>query len=289
MINPKIALEKLFTPCGIEKLANDKLQFIDLHIIDGCNYKCSKCFKFSPLCKGKGEMDYDKVIKDLEQLSKVTNKELRGISIIGGEPLFSKDIVKYMNETRRLFPNTDITIISNGVLIPNMPKEFFESLKRDNIMIAISKYHEDKFYTKIEETLQNNGCGDRFVYSCIKEMGCAMFLKMELDEEGRSDPKEIWDDCSAKNGCVLLKDGKLWSCSNHCMKYLLNEYFGTNLIDYEEDGIDIYHNDLQGIIEHLKKPKKGCRYCTKHIYDAMYFPQWSSLSKNEWIRSEETK
>lgn len=286
MFKPETTLEKLYSPCGVERLKDDKLQYIDLHIIDGCNYKCARCFKFSPLCKNKGEMDYDKVIADLTRLSEVTNQELRGISIIGGEPLFSKDILKYMDKSRELFPNTDITIISNGVLIPSMPKEFFESLIRNNIMIAISKYHDISFYANIEKVMKDNGCGDRYVFSYFQQFDVTLFFQMEFTESGDSDPQEMWDACCTKNGCVMLKDGKLWSCSNLCMKYILNDHFGTNLIDYPEDGVNIYENDLQGIIEHLKKPKKSCRYCTRHIYDAMYFPQWSTLDKSEWIREK---
>lgn len=287
MFKPETTLEKIYSPCGVERLKDNKLQYIDLHIIDGCNYKCARCFKFSPLCKDKGELDYDRVIADLKRLSEVTNQELRGISIIGGEPLYSKDIVKYMDKSRELFPNTDITIISNGVLIPSMPNEFFESLKRNNIMIAISKYHDIEFYKNIENVMKENGCGDRYVFNYFQQFEVTMFLQMELDEHGRSDPKEMWDACCSKNGCVMLKDGKLWSCPSLCMKYILNKHFNTNLIDYEEDGIDIYNHNLEEIIEHLKMPKKGCRYCTRKIYDAMYFPQWSKLRKSEWIRREE--
>lgn len=287
MINPKTALEKMFTPGNVPKLHNNALQYVDLHIIDGCNLKCARCFKFSPLCKGKRfELDPTEVCNDLYQLKELTKGVLKGISIIGGEPLYCRYLHIYMQKCRELFPNTDITIITNGILIPKMSKEFFKQLKELDIMLAISKYYEDDFYWKIQDTLHKHGCQDRYVFSCVRELGCAMFLQMELDEEGKSDPKEIWDMCSAKNGCVLLKEGKLWSCSNHCMKYLLNRYFGTKLIDYPEDGIDIYTHTYREIIRHLKKPKKGCRYCTKDIYKAMYFPEESKLSKEEWIKTK---
>lgn len=286
MFKPETALEKIYSPGGIGRLKDNKLQYIDFHIIDGCNYKCARCFKFSPLCKDKGELDYDKTIADLTRLSQLTNRELRGISIIGGEPLYSKDIIKYMDKSRELFPNTDITIISNGMLIPSMPKEFFESMKRNNIVIAISKYHELKVYSKVEETLKKHGCEDLYVFNYFSQFEVTMFLQMELDEEGKSNPKEMWDACCSKNGCVMLKDGKLWSCPSLCMKYILNEYFNTNLIDYPEDGIDIYTHNHRQIVKHLKKPKKGCRYCTRKIYDAMYFPQWSKLAKEEWIQNK---
>jgi hypothetical protein len=283
MINPKDSLEKLFNPGSIPKLYKDKLHYIDLHIIDGCNFNCARCFKFSPLCKDKGIVNKDQTIKDLEQLATI-EPSLKGISIIGGEPLISPDIIDYLYETRRISTHTDITIISNGLAIPKMPTEFFEALIKNNIMIAISKYFEDSFYSDIIQVLDKYNCGDRYVFSQIKELGCAMFLQMNLDEQGSQDIQSIWDKCSAKNGCVMLKDSKLWSCSNHCMKYILNNYFNTDLKDYPDDGISIYNNSYIDIINHLKKPKKGCCYCTEDIYNAMYFPEHTQYKKSEWIK-----
>lgn len=286
MINPKHATERMFLPGGIEPLKDNKLHYVDLHIIDGCNLKCARCFKFSPLCDNKDEMDFDKVAQDIKDLAILTNREIDGISVIGGEPLIASRLLDYLKLVRKELPNTDITIITNGIAIPNMENEFFELLKELNVMLAISRYFEKDFYEKIEKVMAEHNCQDRYVYSQIAEMGCVLFLQMELDEDGNSDMEEIWNLCSAKNGCVLLKDGKLWSCSNGCMKYILNRKFGTNLIDYEEDGIEIKNHTLDEVIEHLKKPKKCCRYCTKDIYKCMYFPQPSSLDKSEWIREK---
>lgn len=284
MIKPKDILEKLFNPGNMPKLANDELHYIDLHIIDGCNFNCARCFKFAPLCKNLGLVDKDALIKDIKQLAKITKKKLDGISIIGGEPLISPDINTYMKECRKAFPNTDITIISNGLAIPNMPTKFFKDMIKYDVKIAISKYFENDFYIKITDTLNSNGCSDRYVFSKVEGLGCAMFLQMNLDRKGKSDPEEIWNKCSAKNGCVLLKDRKLWSCSNHCMKYIINNYFKLKMIDYEEDGISIYDHSYKEIIEHLKKPKKGCRYCTEDIYNCMYFPEHTQHKLSEWVK-----
>ena len=284
MINPKNVMEKLFTPGNLPKLYNNRLHYIDLHIIDSCNFNCARCFKFSPLCKTAGIVDKKQTIKDIKQLA-LLEPGLDGISIIGGEPLISPDLIDYMYVIHKELPYTDITIITNGLAIPKMPKEFFKALIDNNVMLAISKYFEDDFYNDILNTLAQHNCEDRYVFSKVDGLGCAMFLQMNLDESGSQDINTIWNKCSAKNGCVMLKDSKLWSCSNHCMKYILNDYFGTNLNDYPEDGIDIYKNSYKKIIEHLKKPKKGCRYCTEKIYEAMYFPEHTTYNKSEWIKN----
>lgn len=285
MINVKNSLEKLFTPCGVPKLKDDKLTYVDFHIIDGCNLNCARCYKFSPLCKDIGLVDKDSFTKDIIQLSKI-EPNLLGISLIGGEPLISPDIEFYMEKTRELFPNTDITIITNGINIPKMSDNFFNLVKNNRIYISISKYFDDSFYEKINKKLEEKNCSDFVVYSQFKEIGSTLFLQMELDEYGKQDELKNWELCSSKNGCVLLKDGKLWSCPNLCTKYILNNYFNTNLIDFEEDGISIYNNNYKDIITHLKKPKKGCRYCTEDIYKCMYFPKPTEYKKSEWIREE---
>lgn len=283
MINVIKVMENFFRPGNVTKLYKNKLHYIDLHIIDGCNLNCARCYKFAPLSKGLGIVNKEQTLKDLKQLSTI-EPNLKGISIIGGEPLISPDIIDYMYETRKLFPNTDITIITNGLAIPKLPKEFFTALISNNIMLAISKYFEESFYKDIIKVLKKNKCQDRYVFSQIKDLGCCMFLQMNLDETGSQNPKEIWDKCSTKNDCVVLKDGKLWSCAASCMKYILNNYFKTNLTDYPEDGISIYNNTYKDIIKFLKTPKKGCRYCTEDIYNAMYFPEHTSYNKSEWIK-----
>lgn len=283
MINNSKALDKLFYKMPVEKLKDNKLHYIDLHIIDGCNHNCARCVKYAPLSP-LNEVPTERITKDITQLAKITNNTLDGISILGGEPLLHTDIIYIMKLCRAMFPNTAITIVTNGLAIPKMPKEFFETLIQYDIWIAISQFYKDEFYSNIVHTLRINNCYDRFVFNKIKEFGCVMFVQMDLDEKGEQDKTKMFNKCPNKNGYITLKDGRLWSCPTSCMKYILNNYFGTNFKTYLDDGIDIYTHTEEEIVNLLKNPKEACKYCTDNGLNRLYFPEQSKKNKNEWIK-----
>ena len=284
MVNNSKALDRLFYSMPIEKLKDDKLHYIDLHIIDGCNHNCARCVKYAPLCKKLGLVDKDTLTADLKQLAKVTNHRMDGISIIGGEPLISPDVNYYMLLCRKLFPDCAITIVTNGLAIPQMSDEFFKIAKICNVWFAISKFYDDEYYTNIIKKLEEQSCADRYSFSKLEPFGCVMFVQMDLDETGSQNPELMFEKCPNKNGYITLKDGKLWSCPTACMKYILNDYFKTDFKYYPEDGISVYGHTEKEIVEFLKKPKKSCRYCTECGLNRMYFPEATKRDKSEWIK-----
>ena len=284
MINPKEAIQNLMGPNGKDKFKGNKIRFVDIHILDGCNFNCARCLKFSPLCKGLGLADKELMFKSLEELAEVTKcKPIEGFSVLGGEPLIHPDLLEYLDKIREIFPTQSITIITNGFAIPKMPKEFFENLIKNDVWLAISKYQNKDFYKPIEKILWANDCGDRFVYSAIQPVDCCLFMQPALTEHPDKEPEEVFKDCGSS--LVVLKDGKLWQCSLLCTKYLLNDFFGTEFKEYEEDGITIKDHTLEEIVEFLKKPKKGCKYCTTDIYNNLYFPEHTKYQKSEWIKN----
>lgn len=285
MINNSNALDKLFYSMPTTKLYKNKLHYIDIHIIDGCNHNCARCVKFAPLCKSLGIVNKKNLTKDIKQLARLTHKELDGISLIGGEPLISPDIIYYMKLCRKQFPNTAITIVTNGIAIPKMPKEFFKALQDYNVWLSISKFYDSPFYNNIIETLKLYDCYNRTVFQGLQPFNCVMFVQMDLDETGSQNKKEMFKQCPNKNGYITLKDGKLWSCPTSCMKYILNDYFKTSFNTYDSDGISIYNNDILKIINHLKTPKESCKYCTVSGLNRLYFPESTQYNKSEWIKN----
>ena len=285
MIDNSKALDRLFYSMPVDKLKDDRLHYIDLHIIDGCNHSCARCVKFAPLCEDRlGIVNYNSTIKDLKRLSQLTNARLDGISILGGEPLISPDLIKYMHMCRKLFPNTSITIVTNGLAIPRMKKLFFKSLKKYDVWLSISKFYEPEVYEGIIDILKKNDCFDRTVFQGLQPFNCVMFVQLDLDEKGKQNKEKMFEKCPNKNGYITLKEGRLWSCPTSCMKYILNNYFGTKFELYKDDGVDIYNHTEKEIVELLRKPKEACKYCTVSGLNRLYFPETSKRAKDEWIR-----
>ena len=59
---------------------------------------------------------------------------------MGGEPLLNPNYVDYYIETRKLFPNSKIVLVSNGSLLRNVKDEDIDILNKNNIELCVSDY-----------------------------------------------------------------------------------------------------------------------------------------------------
>lgn len=126
---------KILTVLGIKmkfKRNKDKdiLDYLEVDIVDHCNLNCSGCTHFCPLV-GENYMDVEHFKKDLTQL-KTFFSHIKQFRILGGEPLLHKDVAKFVQYSREILPNSDIRIVTNGLLLSKMPDDFLMQLK--NIM-----------------------------------------------------------------------------------------------------------------------------------------------------------
>ena len=69
-----------------------KFNILCCSIIDYCNLNCAGCTHFSPIAD-RYIYPLDKFEKNMNQLSKITNHNIKLINIAGGEPLLNKNII----------------------------------------------------------------------------------------------------------------------------------------------------------------------------------------------------
>ena len=50
------------------------------------------------------------------------------------------DIISYIEETRKILPDTMIQIVTNGLLIPKLSQEVWKAIYENRIVISISEY-----------------------------------------------------------------------------------------------------------------------------------------------------
>ena len=62
------------------------------------------------------------------------------IRLMGGEPLLHPHVNKFIEVTRKYYPSNDIRIVSNGILIPAMKQDFWDTMKENRIKFDLSKY-----------------------------------------------------------------------------------------------------------------------------------------------------
>lgn len=230
------------------------LHYLEFHLTEHCNMNCKGCGHFS--CIAEPEFaDIIQHFKDMKRLSELV--DFRCIRLLGGEPLLHPDVVEFMRTTRAFFPKSYISIVTNGILLPAMPKEFWHAVVSFNIAVDVTLYKPMwKKKDEILELLKSHNVSGEF-----KEV--SSFLA-KADMKGCQDYLDSFHNCPFRE-CRFLQAGKIATCAYPFIKRHVNNKFGL-IIDEEDDGtIDIHDPELDSLklMKLLNTPFKLCRYCVK--------------------------
>jgi hypothetical protein len=138
------------------------------------------------------------------------------VRIMGGEPLLHPELEKIIYETREHWRNSQVELITNGLLLSQTSPCIFSALKAIEATVTVSRHFEYPFYNATFEagikTLRKHGIEPRISHSTGNWMKC-----YRIDEQGRrspykSDPEEAWNICYVKNLCTTLLDNCLYRC-----------------------------------------------------------------------------
>lgn len=266
---------------AINKMKSPYISF-EVHLSEHCNLNCKGCDHFSPLAKPEFA-NFDNFSKDMERMSKLFDGEAQTIHLLGGEPLLNKEIIKYLSKTRECFKKeelTEIKIITNGILLNSMTDSFWKSCSDNKITVSVTKYPLELNYSKMTETAKSFNVDFEFYDNTDKEQ---IWYNIRLKMKGNKDPKRSYFKCFLANNCVMLKNGKLYTCTLVPNIEHFNKYFKKNLQISNRDYIDIYKaKDKEEIFEFLTNPIPFCRYCNPDEKD--YSLKWEKSEKDirEW-------
>lgn len=233
------------------------MPYLEYHVADHCNMNCKYCEHYSGLCQEEVFADPEKLINDLKQLKKYI-KHIRMIRILGGEPLLHKELNKFIEGTRNLYPDSNIHIVTNGLLIKQVPDEVYKCICDNNASVIVSYYPPLKGHIDdIRKHLEEKGV-KHFISQLMDYFTCKQVLEPHNDEE------RIFRQCYQAT-CHNLYDGKLGVCFLPFMTKYFNEYYGKCIPNGE--CIDLYDEDLslEKILQYLHKPIERCRYCTEPV------------------------
>ena len=233
------------------------LPYLEFHVADHCNLNCKACEHYSGLVNEPHFPNLQKFTRDLERFHEFID-DLGMIRILGGEPLLNPEINEYVKLSRRLYPQANIYVVTNGLLLQKMPEEFFETLRQYNASIWISFYPplESKMPV-IKKLLEEKG-----VPLVVGDMVKHFTIKQTLNRHNY--PKEIFLQCFQAN-CHNLYEGKIAACFLPFTTKYFNAYYGKDL---PEDGaLDLYDASLttEKLKAHLLSPFERCRYCTPPV------------------------
>lgn len=249
------------------------INYIETHILEHCNLNCRGCSHFSGLAKPEFK-PLDDFVNEMAALSKLTNQRLRIIRIMGGEPLLNPNYVNYYLETRKLFPNSDIVLVSNGSLLKNVKDEDIKKLNDANIQLCVSYYginiDKEKF----------NKFQTRYFHGKTK------LYNISLDLTGSQNIKTSFRDCDiVQHGWLFYKNGRLFQCCIMGNIDYFIKHFNANIsYDLDDISIDVTNHTLEEVEKFLMTPHQVCKYCKPIMRQKTYQP--FAVSKGdikEWI------
>lgn len=257
------------------------IPILHIHLADHCNLNCKGCDNFSPLSP-EVFADLAVVEKDCAQIAKLSKGRVNEIQLLGGEPLLHPQVALFPEVVRKYFPTVPIKLITNGMLLTRQKESFWESCRKNNIEIVVTKYPIKLDHDTIEKHVREQRVNFTFYGSTgtvEKTMQCA-----PLDLEGKQAPRDSFLRCNSANRCIAMDNGRIYTCSLIPYVKYFNKQFGEELVVSDRDSIDIHKAEsIDEILEFVSKPMPFCRYCNRKgiIWDIGYGISKKEIS--EWI------
>ena len=251
------------------------LPYLEIHVADQCNLNCKGCEHYSGLVNKAIFHSPERIKADLQRLHSLIDDIYR-IRILGGEPLLNEKICTIMMYVREVYPESDINIVTNGLLLKNMNDNFFDTCRENNVSLYISYY--PPMIGKMEDL--RSFLDDKCVRYTITSLMSTFRIKYTMEKQ--SDVEGIFRSC-AQAHCYNLYDGKIAACFLPFTTKYFNEYFEKKL---PEDGaVNIYDDYLttKTLKQKLQTPFERCSFCKMH-YKTI---SWDTICKpnqlSDWV------
>ena len=250
-------------------------KYFEVHLTEHCNLNCQSCFHFSSLAEEEF-MDINLFEQDFKRLSELANGKIESFLLLGGEPLLHPQLISFLDISRKYFPKAYIQLVTNGVLLPVQDENFWNAMKRNDIVLRPTKYPINIDYKKIEEKANEYDIKVQY-FNDIN-----VSLKIPIHINGELNASKMHKNCRCKT-CYILNKGKIYPCSISGNIHHFIKYFNLDIENSSMNGIDIYKvKNIYEIDKFLKKKIPLCRYCRGVC---LPYKDWAITKKNmnEWI------
>ncbi|MBQ7561463.1 MAG: radical SAM protein [Synergistaceae bacterium] len=254
-----------------------KLINFEVHLADHCNLNCVGCNHFSPLAEPSC-VSIETFKRDFERMGELFSHKCGRIHLLGGEPLLNPDVIELMKIARENFPEGEINIYTNGILLPQQDEKFWRACHDNNINIIMTHYPIKIDVDKI------NSLADKFnvVFHC--SMADKTMFKNPLDLSGSGNAIKNFAKCAKGNGCIFLDDGKLYTCTLISNLKFFNKAFNQNIPVTEADYINIYDDITSDeIFKRLATHVPVCSYCNMDDFEGDIEWHVSKREMSEWV------
>jgi hypothetical protein len=208
----------------------------------------------------------EKVFKDIEVFKRDLNRlgevfsNIESLRLMGGEPLLHPELLDFVVHSRKVFPRSDISIISNGILLKSQNDKFWKVLSEQNILLLINSYP-----IRLDTAYIKKKCAEFNVkyHLIINKDKIRKFRKtLNTNPVNEKNAKHIFKNCRIIFNAPFLDDGYIYTCSRGALYKYFNKKFGDFIqTDDSKNRINIKNTTGKEIIEFLKQPIPLCKQC----------------------------
>lgn len=240
------------------KCCKPVLPYIEYHVSDFCNLKCKGCGHFSNIVTEKKLPDINEFKESLLGLKKKF-KNIKVFRLMGGEPFVNPDLGKFIYETKRVFPYSEITIVTNGLLFERITDETIKAIEDCNAVVDISQYPPTR--EMIEKII--NFAEEKQIRLSLGEQK-VKFMKQVYRGEN-PDYEMAYKNCIS-NKCHFLRGKYLYPCPAVSLVYENKDFLGKNIDEklVRDNSFDLINGEEDGweILKKITEPFKFCMHCS---------------------------
>lgn len=257
----KIKIAHKLTPRPCDRM------WIEINLADHCNLNCQMCDHFSQLVKEPKLLDLEVFRCDMERLAELSHNHIDIIKLQGGEPLLHKDVNRFVEITRSLFPKCIIYFFTNGLLLLKSEHSdngnFWQCCKDNDVTIQLTEYPINLNIPAIENKAKEYGVKLQVFGEVADRVRgkTKRSTKHPFDLNGNVD-KSQFISCYHFNETITLRNGRLFTCSIIPYAHYFNEAFDQCLEINDENSIDIHEaKSYDEIAEFVTRRVPFCNYC----------------------------
>ena len=250
------------------------LVHIETHIVDHCNLNCKSCNNFSPFVRQRSCASAEQWDKDIGRLANVY--DIRRILLLGGEPLLEPKLAEeFITVTRKHAPTSEVYLLTNGLLIPKMTDDFFETLVKNDIIVSISAYVPTmKMMPQIWEVLESHDV--KYLYH--KVLTFSKHLNLDyVPNVGFENFKR------GSCGCYYMRNGHISKCPDAMLIEHMDKFLGTNFRSRCDISLDEVESNPILTLQRLNTNIDLCHYCGNKLTIFQWKPVEGIPKIEDWL------
>lgn len=258
------------------------LPYLEYHVSDFCNLKCKGCGHFSNRVNEKKFPNEDEFRVALAGLKRKF-KNIKSFRLMGGEPFINPNLREFIYEAKNHFPYTDLSVVTNGLLLPQIGDEVIEAIRDCGVIVDISQYPPTR--NQIENII--NFVEKNQIEIVLGEEK-TKFMR-QFCPHMNSDVEGAYKGCISK-GCHFLRGKRLYPCPGVSLLYENREFFEVNITKEMTDNNSFELSDGKEngweILDGISKPSEFCKYCSSNLEWFDWQTSGKVIKKEDWVVSK---